>query len=152
MPIIITSDLIQLLRQQFALNWDGIHGARHWTQVRENGLRLAKTTGAHIKVVEAFAFIHDACRICDGFDPDHGLRAAEFARDLYANGSLLLDPDELDMLVMACRYHTSGCIAEDSTIGTCWDADRLDLGRVGIRPDPAYLCTEAARALVNPVF
>jgi uncharacterized protein len=28
---------------------------------------------------------------------------------------------------------------------TCWDADRLDLGRVGIRPDPARLCNEAAR-------
>ena len=27
-----------------------------------------------------------------------------------------------------------------------WDADRLDLGRVGIRPAPKRLCTDAARA------
>jgi uncharacterized protein len=33
----------------------------------------------------------------------------------------------------------------DVTVLTCWDADRLDLGRVGIRPDPTYLCTAAAR-------
>ena len=33
----------------------------------------------------------------------------------------------------------------DATVLTCWDADRLDLGRVGIRPDPKYLCTPAAR-------
>lgn len=33
----------------------------------------------------------------------------------------------------------------DPTIATCWDADRLDLLRVGIRPDPARLVTEAAR-------
>ena len=31
------------------------------------------------------------------------------------------------------------------TIQTCWDADRLDLGRVGITPDPSWLCTEAAK-------
>jgi len=28
---------------------------------------------------------------------------------------------------------------------TCWYGDRLDLGRVGITPDPSRLCTEAAR-------
>ena len=31
------------------------------------------------------------------------------------------------------------------TIQTCWDADRLDLGRVGMMLHPARLCTEAAR-------
>jgi uncharacterized protein len=36
-------------------------------------------------------------------------------------------------------------MAADITIQTCWDADRLDLGRVGIVPDPARLCTVAAR-------
>ncbi len=33
----------------------------------------------------------------------------------------------------------------DVTVRTCWDADRLDLGQVEIRPDRRYLCTEAAR-------
>jgi len=33
----------------------------------------------------------------------------------------------------------------DLTIQTCFDSDRLDLGRVGTRPDPALLCTEAAK-------
>ncbi len=28
---------------------------------------------------------------------------------------------------------------------TCWDADRLDLGRVGIMPEPSRLCTAAAK-------
>jgi len=30
-------------------------------------------------------------------------------------------------------------------VGICWDADRLNLWRVGIEPDPAYLTTETAR-------
>ncbi len=146
--MVITRDLRILLQKHFALDWDGIHGEPHWKRVHENGLRLAKLTGANSRVVEAFAFVHDSCRFSDNFDPEHGARAGEFASELVANGNLLLEPSELDVLVMACRYHSDGCTAEDITIGTCWDADRLDLGRVGLRPDPAYLCTEAARCLV----
>lgn len=33
----------------------------------------------------------------------------------------------------------------DITIQTCWDSDRLDLGRVGVTPHPSRLCTEAAK-------
>jgi uncharacterized protein len=43
-------------------------------------------------------------------------------------------------------YHTDGMVAADPTTQTCWDADRLDLGRVGIRPNAELLCTPAARA------
>ncbi|MGO9117211.1 MAG: hypothetical protein ACLQPD_06315 [Desulfomonilaceae bacterium] len=28
---------------------------------------------------------------------------------------------------------------------TCWDADRLDIGRVGLKPVARKLCTEAAK-------
>ena len=31
------------------------------------------------------------------------------------------------------------------TIQTCWDDDRLDLGRVGVTLHPNRLCTEAAK-------
>jgi len=30
-------------------------------------------------------------------------------------------------------------------VQTCWDSDRLDLGRVGIQPRPERLCTAAAQ-------
>jgi hypothetical protein len=33
----------------------------------------------------------------------------------------------------------------DPLVGVCWDADRLDLWRVGIKPDPRDLSTEAAK-------
>jgi uncharacterized protein len=33
----------------------------------------------------------------------------------------------------------------DITVQTCFDADRLDLGRVGKIPDPRLLCTDAAK-------
>lgn len=137
--------LLEAIRAQYVLDFDfGIHGVSHWRRVRENGLRLAEQTGADTRVVELFAFLHDSRRFNDDHDPAHGTRAAEYARTL--RGSLLhLDDDAFELLAHACRHHTDGLIDGHPTVLTCWDADRLDLGRVGIHPDPRYLCTDAAR-------
>jgi hypothetical protein len=35
-----------------------------------------------------------------------------------------------------------GQLSDDPTIGTCWDADRLDLVRVGTQSEPSYMSTE----------
>jgi uncharacterized protein len=141
----ITKDLIVTLREHFKLEWNGIHGAPHWARVRENGLRLAAITGARNRVVEAFAFVHDSCRVDDNADPEHGLRTADFARWLVKHKKLLVVSEELDLLVRACEGHSSGRPVADVTVCTCWDADRLDLGRVGVRPNAKYLCTEPAK-------
>ena len=53
------------------------------------------------------------------------------------------------MFFQACHLHTDGHTEGDLTLQTCWDADRLDLGRVGIVPKPDLLCTDAARSLVD---
>ena len=138
------SELITIIRAQFALDWDGIHGIHHWERVRDNGLRLAQVTGANPKVVELFAYLHDSRRLDDDDDRGHGARAATYLqtlRDYYFQVS----DEELELLIHACRHHSDGMMEGDVTIQTCWDADRLDLGRVGIRPDPKYLCTPAAR-------
>ena len=140
----IDRSLIGILRAQFALDWRGIHGVRHWTRVRDNGLRLAERTGANARVVELFAFLHDSRRRDDGVDPGHGTRAAQFARTL-AGSAFDLEPQELELLFAACHGHSDGQTVGDLTVLTCWDADRLDLGRVGIRPSPSRLCTDAAR-------
>lgn len=141
---VISQELICFIRHEFPLEWRGIHGAPHWARVRVNGLRLAKTTGANTKVVELFAFLHDARRVHDGGDGRHGARAAQLAHEL--NGEFFsLTPGESHLLEWACRDHSSGSIEGEITVQTCWDADRLDLGRIGIRPVPSRLCTEAAR-------
>ena len=140
----ISSKLIQLLRKEFVLNWGGVHGAPHWARVMQNGLRLCEFTGANPKVVEAFAFLHDSKRLNDEDDPLHGERAANFIRSL-PSSVLNLSIEEVKLLVDACIGHSHGLMLADITIRTCWDADRLDLGRGGIYPDPARLCTEAAR-------
>ena len=56
-----------------------------------------------------------------------------------------LEEEELSDLVYACYWHSHGKTRASATVMTCWDSDRLDLGRVGIRPAPKYLCTDAAK-------
>ena len=88
--------------------------------------------------------LHDSKRRNDGHDPRHGARAARFAASI--RGSLLdLSDGDLELLRYACEFHTDGLTEADVTVQTCWDADRLDLGRIGILPDPRRLCTPAAR-------
>ncbi len=141
---LITPELIQFARGEFRLDWEGIHGAPHWARVRHNGLALAELTGANSRVVEYFAFIHDLGRENDNHDPEHGYRAALVAEKI-AGDLIDVSQVELGLLMEACHGHSDGLLEADVTVMTCWDADRLDLGRVGIRPDPSRLCTEAAR-------
>ena len=141
---IIIGELIRVIRSQFALDWHGFHGMPHWNRVRENGLCLAELTGAKQNVVELFAVLHDSRRLNEGSDPLHGDRAAVFAQTL-AGSVFDLGAEDLDLLMTACRHHSGGFIVADITVLTCWDADRLDLGRIGMRPDPTLLGTGAAR-------
>lgn len=139
-----TSLLIQAVLEDYSLPWGGGHGVAHWARVLENGLRLAEETGANVEVVRLFALFHDSRRVNEFSDPDHGPRGAEFARELRGRLFNLPDP-EFRILHRACSGHTHERTHPDITIQTCWDADRLDLGRVGIMPDPNKLCTEVAK-------
>lgn len=39
--------------------------------------------------------------------------------------------------MLACRDHEFGRTSSDPTIGSCWDANRLDLDRVGVDTNPS---------------
>jgi uncharacterized protein len=117
-----------------------VHGPDHWRRVERNGCILAARTGAIVPVVRLFALFHDSRRENDGYDSDHGRRGAEFAAKVRGSWFQLPD-DQFELLRYACVWHTDGHHHEDPTIGTCWDADRLDLGRVGMIPDPSYMST-----------
>ena len=122
-----------------------IHGELHWRTVGANGLWLAEPLdGADTFVIFLFALLHDSMRESDGHDPQHGPRAAAFAVELHAEGLLGTTPAQLETLRFACFEHTNGFVTTDPTVGACWDADRLDLPRVWIDPDPALLSTARA--------
>jgi uncharacterized protein len=118
------------------------HGVAHWRKVAENGAALVKETpGADMSCILAFAAIHDSQRLNDHYDPEHGLRAANLLEDL----DLGLSFSDYVTVRWAVEFHDRGLTTHDATIGCCWDADRLDLPRVGIKVDGAMLSTEAAR-------
>ena len=128
----------------FACGGHSVHGPPHWKRVEDVGLELARESGADETVVRLFAILHDSCRLNDDEDCGHGPRAADMLGTLV--GILFtIDPDRLVLLEQAIRHHTDGFTSPDPTIGTCWDADRLDLGRVGKRPKEKYMSTEAAK-------
>ena len=136
--------LIKIILEEYSLPVCGYHGVGHWARVLENGERLSEETGANLDVVRLFAVLHDSRRQNESFDPEHGPRAAEFAADL--RGTVFeLDDDGFSLLSRACSGHTKEENHSDITIQTCWDSDRLDLGRVGITPHPSRLCTEIAK-------
>lgn len=129
----------------YALELHGLHGPGHWLRVRANGLTLAaRTPEADAELVELFALLHDAKREDDGRDQYHGERAADFVRALHADGHLRLSSERLETLAEACAGHHHPQVSAQPTIGCCWDADRLELSRIGYRPDASLLSTVAA--------
>jgi uncharacterized protein len=136
--------VVQEILQEYALPLHGYHGVAHWARVLENGHRLCAETGADIEVVSLFAVFHDSRRVNEGFDPHHGVRGADFAKSVRGRLFDLAD-DDFQLLHYACSAHTDEDTHPDVTIQTCWDSDRLDLGRVGIVPDRELLCTAAAK-------
>ena len=99
--------------------------------------------GAKIDVVQLFAVFHDSRRINEGCGDGHGQREADLAaelRDLFD-----LSDADVALLYEARTRHTDGLVEGDITIETCWDSDRLDLGRVGMVPASKMLCTPAAK-------
>lgn len=122
---------------------DGIHGIYHWARVIENGLEIASHNDANKNIIIAFGFFHDCQRENDGHDPDHGYRGSEFMEKY--RGKINLTDEEFDKVKIACSGHTNVLHHNDLDISTCWDADRLDLLRVGIYPEAQYLNNEISK-------
>ncbi len=140
--------------KRFVLNgWalGAIHGQAHWQRVERNGiiLSLEKKDGAlqlrkdvNIKVVRLFAYLHDKCRRSDGADLEHGKRSADMLLTVRDTMLKELTDEEFSLLEQACRLHTIEHKTGIPTVDVCFDADRLDLGRVGIEPLPERMATE----------
>ena len=136
------------VESQFILGPYSLHGPAHWRRVERNGLLVAPHSGADARVVRLFAVLHDARRHDEGSDIGHGQRAAELAERLRGT-HFAIDDEAFQKLYYACAWHEKGRVTAEPTIGTCWDADRLDLPRVGARPLPKFMSTAYARQLAS---
>ena len=133
------------------LNVGGFHGIDHWDRVYQNGQKLI-TPEVNSLVVGLFAYLHDSCRYDDGEDLEHGPRAALYIDTLRDTILKDVSDEDIHLLKEACRLHTVSDRTGNPTIDACFDADRLDLDRVGIIPDPARLATEKGKQIAKKTY
>ncbi len=72
----LSAELLRRILAGYELRKMGTHGVPHWARVLETGIELTDRNGADRQVVELFAVFHDARRVNEGTDPDHGRRDA----------------------------------------------------------------------------
>lgn len=129
-----------------------LHGEDHWRGVADQALWLGEQQGWDRErrlFLFAFGAAHDSQRINDGYDPEHGQRAADWIVTQQWADRLGITAYE-GMLYDALVRHDQGGTSTNPLIGACWDADRSLLGRVGIDPDPSYFSV-ANHALFLPM-
>jgi len=143
-------DIVREVRNLVLSRWTlgDLHGVNHWDRVYGYGQQLL-TPEVDPLVVALFAYLHDSCRTDDGFDTSHGPRAAEWIDSLRETCLWPLTEEQARLLKMACRLHTTTPMTGNATVDACFDADRLDLWRAGIIPDPKKLATEKGRRIAE---
>jgi uncharacterized protein len=144
---VIKPELISLLESESRLYRSTIHGLPHWKTVERNGIYLSEHTGADSKVISYFSYFHDCMRVNEDHDPEHGPRAARFLKE--KRDALGLTDDQFKQLYHACSGHTHGRKCHDITVCTCWDADRLDIGRIDARPNSKLLFSDEAKRIAD---
>ena len=125
-----------------------LHGISHWERVERNGLLLA-TPECDVTVIRLFAYLHDSCREDDSYDEEHGPRAAKMIVGLRKTLLKDLSDQQFETLQKAIRLHTNTLSTGNPTINACFDADRLDLDRVNITPDPAKMASAKGKELAK---
>lgn len=128
-----------------------VHGIVHWDRVAKNA-DLLNTSDVDLLVVKAFAYVHDVERNDDGYDLQHGPRAALLIDEIRDTELAFLNEDEILLLKKACELHTTTQRTEDATVNACFDADRLDLGRVGIAPNPEKMATAQGHIIAEKMM
>jgi uncharacterized protein len=143
----IEQSVLNILKEKSNFFNSSLHGIKHWQTVERNAHYLASFNNADTEVLSYFAYFHDCMRENELIDIGHGPRGASFAKK--HRDKIPLDDIQFKQLTDACKGHTYGERPECITINTCWDADRLDLVRVGISPKEEYLYSEEAKRIAN---
>ena len=143
-------ELVRRIRDHSHSLWSlgATHGIEHWDRVYLNGQKLL-TPDVNPLVVSLFAYLHDSCRVDDGKDIDHGKRASVRIDNLRNIVLREVHDEEIELLKEACSLHTITPKTGNPTIDACFDADRLDLWRIGIIPDPQKMATEKGKEIAQ---
>ena len=139
-------EILAFVREQSTSRHSWEHGETHWKLVAQCGLRLSQEVeNCDARVVLLFAVFHDAMRFDDGDDWEHGQRACHLVHRMNTDNQLFLSHGQAYVLATACLLHNRRVPCAHPTIGTCFDADRLNYPRGGTSLDTTQLSTCAAK-------
>lgn len=141
-----SNELIRIAAENYPLDPTGAHGPFHWARVIDNGRLLAKRYNVNPRVPELFGAFHDCRRQIEDHDTEHGRLGMSALKELGLRDGLIIK--EFQYVLYACKHHTVPRFRRELPIEIqiCLDADRLDLLRIGIAPDPDYLFTRHAKS------
>jgi len=108
--------------------------------------------GADMDVILAFAYLHDSERKDNAEDIEHGKRASELIDRIRETELRALSDVQIAKLKQACELHTIEHRTGDLTIDICFDADRMDLLRVGIVPRAERMATKQGAELISDPY
>ena len=124
------------------------HGKEHWDRVAKFG-RMLYQEGADMDIIMAFAYLHDSERKDNAEDVEHGKRASKLIDTIRYSHLRGLSDEQIKKLKRACELHSIEHKTGDITIDICFDADRMDLLRVGIAPLPERMATKRGAEIVS---
>lgn len=147
---IVPKIVLKKIIEEFYLKDSFIHGAAHWSRVYHYGHILSELNDFDKENIAFFSIFHDSKRFNDDYDPEHGLRGAEFFKKL----SKIIDitNEQKEIIYEACKKHNYQQEADSLEVGLCFDADRLDLWRVGINPNDDYLHIKQSKSFEMKKF
>lgn len=123
-----------------------LHGFSHLRRVAILAGRLANAVGEDVESAVVMGFLHDSARKNDGNDIEHAHDSAALARELMEKFYPHLD---VDRICEAIEGHADGEVTTDPLTACLWDADRLELKRIGRTVDVDLLSTGIAKRLVR---
>lgn len=125
----------------------GIHGESHIRNVVKLAKRISRREcPQYTNDVIVGAALHDVGRRDDFGGNEHAVRGSRIAKGVIKSYWPNLHADKI---VEAIKYHTGGLTTSDPLIGSIWDADRLDLVRLGKRIDISLLSTKTAKKILE---
>ncbi len=134
---IIPVQVMKKIIDEFYIKESFIHGTPHWSRVFYYGHHLSELNDFDKENIAFFSIFHDSKRINDGYDPEHGIRGAEFFKTF--DKIINVSNEQKEIIYEACKVHNYLKQADSLEVGLCLDSDRLDLWRVGLEPDDDYL-------------
>lgn len=119
-----------------------IHGINHLRQVAYLAGRFAYSINECEETAIIGGYLHDCARENDGNGNSHAHESALLATKII---SKFYPEINIERVYNAIFFHADGLITDDPFIGCIWDADRLNLVRIGIIPKVELLSTEVAK-------